>query len=49
MSVGNWFAVANTVLCLGAALSYCFGKQWNSAVYWAGAVILNVAVLWRSV
>lgn len=46
MNAGDWFTVANTLLCVGAAVAYACSRQWPSMMYWMGAVILNVGVLW---
>lgn len=46
MQLGDWFVVANTALCVGAAGAYAMERQWPVALYWFGAVILNSGVLW---
>lgn len=46
MQLGDWFLIANTTLCLGAMVSYAIGKQWQFALYWLGAVILNSSIIW---
>jgi hypothetical protein len=48
VTTGDYIVVANTALCLAAGIFYAASRNWASALYWLAAVLLNSAVLWRS-
>jgi hypothetical protein len=48
VTTGDYIVIANTVLCLAAGIFYAASRNWASALYWLAAVLLNSAVLWRS-
>lgn len=39
---------ANVALNATASIAYAATGRWNEAIYWAAAVVLTSAVLWRS-
>jgi hypothetical protein len=37
-----------SVLQVGAVAAYVWQCRWNDALYWLGALIINLAVYWRA-
>lgn len=46
MTRGDWFAVALVAQYVIAAIAYAADGAWPKALYWLGAAILGMAVLW---
>jgi hypothetical protein len=45
VSYGNLFVLLILLLQIGAVVCYLFQREWLTALYWTGAVVINLAVL----
>jgi hypothetical protein len=45
VSYGNLFVLLILVLQIGAVGAYLWQREWLTALYWTGAVVINLAVL----